>query len=201
VRTGIEPRQARWIGVRIAVVALLLAVGFVAISARAVKLQILQRVQLTRHGDDQWRRYVELRPRRGAITDRNGLTLATSADAPSIAANPASLRELSPAELSRLALALALDPGTLEKKARRASKFVWLKRHVSPDEAKAVQGLEGVGVFKEARRYYTSKSLASQLVGFVDDDGVGLEGIEFAFNEVLQGDVARMSSSESASTT
>jgi len=65
---------------------------------------------------------------------------------------------------------------------------------VSPDEAKAVQGLEGVGVFKEARRYYTSKSLASQLVGFVDDDGVGLEGIEFAFNEVLQGDVARMSS-------
>ncbi len=194
MRTGIEPRQARWIGVRIAVVAVLLAAGFVAISARAVKLQVLQRVQLTRHGDDQWRRYVELRPRRGAITDRNGLTLATSADAPSVAANPASLRELSPAELSRLALALALDPGTLEKKARRASKFVWLKRHVSPSEAKAVQGLEGVDVFMEARRYYTSKSLASQLVGFVDDDGVGLEGIELAFNEVLQGDVARMSS-------
>ncbi len=194
MRTGIEPRQARWIGVRIAVAALLLAAGFFAVSARAVKLQVLQRVQLTRHGDDQWRRYVDLRPRRGAITDRSGLTLAASADAPSIAASPAALRELSPAELSRLARALALDPGTLEKKARRASKFVWLKRHVSPAEAKEVQGLEGVGVFKEARRYYTSRSLASQLVGFVDDDGTGLEGIELAFNEVLQGDVARMSS-------
>jgi cell division protein FtsI (penicillin-binding protein 3) len=194
VRTGIEPRQARWIGLRIAAAAVLLAAGFVAVSARAVKLQVLQRVQLTRHGNDQWRRYVELRPRRGAITDRSGLTLAASADAPSIAASPAALRELSPAELSRLALALALDPGALEKKARRASKFVWLKRHVSPAEAKAVQGLEGVGVFKEARRYYTSRSLASQLVGFVDDDGAGLEGIELAFNEVLQGDVARVSS-------
>ncbi len=196
MRTGIEPNQARWIRVRIAVVAALLAGCFAAVSARAVKLQILQRAQLTRHGDDQWRRFVELRPRRGAITDRNGETLAASADAPSIAASPAALRELSRTELARLTRALSLEPGALAKKAQRASKFVWLKRHVSPAEAKAVRGLEldGVGVFEEARRYYTSKSLAAQLVGFVDDDGEGLEGIELAFNDALQGGVARLPS-------
>jgi cell division protein FtsI (penicillin-binding protein 3) len=196
VHTNVEPRQARWIAARIAIVAALLAAGFVAVSARAVKLQVLQRAQLTRHGDDQWRRSVELLPRRGAITDRNGETLAASADAPSIAASPAALRELSRRDKARLARALALEPAALERKAQRPSKFVWLKRRVSPGEAKAVQALEleGVGVFQEARRYYTSKSLAAQLVGFVGDDGEGLEGIELAFDEALQGGAVRVPS-------
>jgi cell division protein FtsI (penicillin-binding protein 3) len=194
VRTGIDSKQSRWIAVRIAIVAALLATGFVAVSAQAVKLQVLQRAQLTRHGDDQWRRSVELRPRRGAITDRNGQTLAASADAPSIAASPAALRRLSRPEMARLARALALAPAALERKAQRPAKFVWLKRRVSPAEAKAVQALQldGVDVFQEARRYYTSKSLASQLVGFVGDDGEGLEGMELVWDEALQGGVARM---------
>ncbi|HEX9290490.1 MAG TPA: penicillin-binding protein [Anaeromyxobacteraceae bacterium] len=194
MRTGAG--QARWVSVRIALVAALLAGGLAAVSARAVKLQILQRAQLTKHGDDQWRRFVELRPRRGTITDRNGETLAASADAPSVAANPAELAQLSRAELGRLARALSLDLPALERKAQRAAKFVWLKRRVSPAEAKAVQDLEldGVGLFQEARRYYTSKSLAAQLVGFVGDDGEGLEGIERALDEPLQGGAARLPS-------
>jgi cell division protein FtsI (penicillin-binding protein 3) len=196
VRTGIEPKQARWIAVRIAFVAAMLATGFVAVSAQAVKLQVLQRAQLTRHGDGQWRHSVEIRPRRGAIMDRNGQTLAASADAPSIAASPAALRELSRKEMARLARSLALDSSFLERKAQRPSKFVWLKRRVSPGEAKAVRALEleGVGVFEEARRYYTSKGLAAPLVGFVGDDGEGLEGIELAFDEALQGGSARVPS-------
>ena len=191
-----EPKQARWIAVRIAIVAALLSAGFVAVSAKAVKLQVLQRAQLTRHGDDQWRRFVEVKPRRGPITDRNGETLAASADAPSIAASPGALRELSRTDLARLARALAMETSALERKAQRPAKFVWLKRRVSPGEAKAVQALEleGVGVFQEARRYYTAKSLAAQLVGFVGDDGEGLEGIELAYDEALQGGSARLPS-------
>jgi cell division protein FtsI (penicillin-binding protein 3) len=196
VPPGVEPRQTRWIAIRIAVVAALLVAGFVAVSARAVKLQVLQRAQLTRHGDGQWRRFVEVRPRRGVITGRNGETLAASADAPSIAASPGQLGRLSRRELAALARALSTDAATLERKAQRPAKFVWLKRRVSPAEAKAVQDLQldGVGVFQEARRYYTSKSLAAQLLGFVGDDGEGQEGIERAFDEVLQGDSARVPS-------
>ncbi len=196
MHAGLEPGHTRWIAARIALVALLLAVGFVAVTARAVKLQVLQRAQLTRHGDDQWRRFVELRPRRGIITDRNGETLAASADAPSIAANPALLARASRAELAALARALGLDVPALQRKAQRPARFVWLKRRVSPEEAEAVQraGLDGVGVFQEARRYYTSKSLAAQLLGFVGDDGDGQEGIERAYDEELQGGAARVPS-------
>ena len=196
MRTGDGPGQTRWIAARVAIVAALLLVGFVAVTARAVKLQVLQRAQLTRHGDDQWRRSVELRPRRGAITDRNGETLAASADAPSIAASPGQLARLPRRELSSLARALSLHVADLERKAQRPAKFVWLKRRVSPAEAKAVRDLEldGVGVFEEARRYYTSKGLAAQLLGFVGDDGEGLEGIERALDDALQGDAAKVAS-------
>ena len=194
--TGKGEGQARWIALRIALVALLFASGSVAVAARAVRLQILQGPQLARHGDGQWRRFVELRPRRGLIKDRNGETLAASADAPSIAASPSALQHLSRGEARALARALALDPGTLARKAQREGHFVWLKRRVAPDEARAVEdlGLEGVGVFLEPRRYYTSKNLAAQLVGFVGDDGEGLEGIERAYDDALQGGSVRLPS-------
>ena len=196
MQPGVESGETRWIAARIGIVAVLLVAGFMLVSGRAVKLQVLERAQLTRHGDDQWRRFVELRPRRGAITDRNGETLAASADAPSIAANPSLLGRLTRRDLVALARALSIDVPSLQKKAQRPNKFVWLKRRVSPAEAAAVQALEldGVGVFQEARRYYTSKSLAAQLIGFVGDDGDGQEGIERAYDEALQGDGSRLAS-------
>ena len=188
--------RTRWIAVRAALVGLLLSAGLVAVATRAVKLQVLQGEQLARHGDDQWRRSVELLPRRGPITDRNGETLAASAEAPSIAASPAALRRLPRADLARLARALGVEQSLLERRAQRAARFAWLARRVSPAQARAVRelGLEGVDVFPEARRYYTSQSLAAQLVGFVGDDGQGLEGIERAHDEALQGGAVRLPS-------
>jgi cell division protein FtsI (penicillin-binding protein 3) len=196
VGAGLQAGRTRWVAIRIALVAVLLAGGFVAVAAKAVKLQVVQAAQLTRHGNDQWKRSVELRPRRGAITDRNGQLLATSADAPSIAANPALLSQLGRGDLRALARALSLDVAALEKKAQRPAKFVWLKRRVSPEEAKAVErlALDGVGVFEEARRYYTGKSLAAHLLGFVGDDNEGLEGIERALDEQLQGGTVKVPS-------
>jgi cell division protein FtsI (penicillin-binding protein 3) len=187
---------ARGIRIRMALVALALAGGFVAVTARAVKLQVVERARYVKHGDEQWKRSVVLRPQRGVIADRNGQTLAASADAHSIAGNPALLARLSPGELAALARALGMDRAALEKKAARPGKFVWLKRRVSAQEAKAVADLdlEAVGAFPESRRYYTSQSLAAQLVGFVGEDAEGLEGVERAYDEALQGGSSRVAS-------
>ncbi len=194
---GCEVRsRTRWIALRALLVGLLLLAGLTAVAVRAVKLQVLQGEQFARHGDDQWRRSVDLKPRRGPITDRNGEPLAVSAEAPSIAASPAALRRLSRTEVQRLARALGVEPGLLARKAQGTSHFTWLARRVAPEQAKAVQALQldGVGVFPEARRYYTSKNLAAQLVGFVGNDGEGLEGIERVYEEALQGGTARLPS-------
>lgn len=196
MRTGGDAAQVRWIAARIAAVALLFVGGFAAVAAQAVKLQVVQADRLRGHGEDQWRRFVELPPRRGAITSRNGELLAASADAPSVGASPAALQRLGSADQARLARALGMDLEQLRRRAQRGSKFVWLKRRIGPDEAKAVQalGLDAVALFQEPRRYYPAKTLAAQLVGFVGDDGEGLEGIEKAYDDVLQGDGARVAS-------
>ena len=54
--------------------------------------------------------------------------------------------------------------------------------------------LAGVGFVKETRRYYPRRELAGQLLGIVGDDGEGLEGVEKAWDESLQGEGMRLPS-------
>jgi cell division protein FtsI (penicillin-binding protein 3) len=54
--------------------------------------------------------------------------------------------------------------------------------------------LAGVGFVKETRRYYPRRELAGQILGFVGDDGEGLEGVEKAWDESLQGEAMRLPS-------
>src|SRR5918911_2673166 len=113
----------RWIAARIALVALCLAAGFVAVAAKAVKLQVLDRSKLAAFGTGQWDTVIELKPRRGAITDRNGEPLATSVPTDSIAASPELLAS-QPRELrAGLARALGLDLAAVDARLARGGKF------------------------------------------------------------------------------
>ncbi len=54
--------------------------------------------------------------------------------------------------------------------------------------------LAGVGFVKETRRYYPRRELAGQILGIVGDDGEGLEGVEKAWDDSLQGESIRLPS-------
>jgi cell division protein FtsI/penicillin-binding protein 2 len=60
---------------------------------------------------------------------------------------------------------------------------------VSPDEAKRVTelNLDGIGFFKESRRFYPNKELAAHLIGFVGIDNNGLSGIESTYDSQIRG--------------
>ncbi len=189
MRTGGDPRAVRWIAFRIGLVAMLLAAAFATVAVRAVQLQVIQSDKLGGLARDQYLREIELKPRRGAITDRNGVILAADAEADSVYADPSEL-EVRPSRVAaKLARVLGLDARALEHKLARGTRFVWVKRRISPLEADTVRalGLSGVGLVKETRRYYPRRELAGQLLGFVGDDGYGLEGIELAYDDALQG--------------
>ncbi len=195
---GMDPRRGRWIALRIGVLALFFAAAFAVVLGRAVQLQVLQGDRLGGLARDQYLRELELKPRRGVITDRHGVPLAASADADSVFVDPREL-EAAPrpaAVLSRLARALSVDPKALQRRVERGGRFVWAKRRVSPAEADAVRALDlpGVGLAKETRRYYPHRELAGQLLGIVGDDGAGLEGVELAFDDALQGEPMRVPS-------
>jgi cell division protein FtsI (penicillin-binding protein 3) len=194
---GGDGRAARWIALRTGAVAALLALAFLAVGARAVQLQALHSDRLGAAARDQYVRELEWRPRRGAIADRNGVTLAQDVEADSVFVDPGELPERGRrAALGRLARALSLEPRALERKVARGGRFVWAKRRVSPDESAAVRalGIPGVAFAKESRRYYPRRELAAQLVGFVGDDGEGLEGVERLYQDALSGEPMRVAS-------
>lgn len=197
MRAGIEPRTARWMAIRIWIVAAAFAAGFAVVAARAVQLQILQGDRLGGMARDQYLRELTQKPRRGTITDRNGAVLAGNAEADSIFVDPRTF----PAgartrDVAKLARALQLEPKALEKKISKGARFAWVKRRVSPAEAEHVRAMKlaGVGFVKETRRYYPRRELAGQLLGLVGDDGEGLEGVEKAWDDSLQGEGMRLPS-------
>ena len=93
---------------------------------------------------------------RGMITDRNREPLAISTPVESVWASAADI-EITPAEMQRLARLIEMDAAEIKNRLADTSReFVYLKRHLPPDQAAKVVELDIPGVFlqREYRRYY-----------------------------------------------
>jgi cell division protein FtsI (penicillin-binding protein 3) len=162
-----------------------------ALTARAVHLQVLNKEFLNQQADTRHLRRERISAHRGTITDRNGEPLAISTPVDSVWANP---QELAPAvdDVPQLARTLGLDPQLLMRRITRSmdKEFLYLKRHLSPEQAQQVLALKlpGVNVQREYRRYYPAGEVTGHLVGFTDIDDEGQEGLELAFNHWLAGE-------------
>ena len=132
-------------------------------------------------------------PERAAILDRNGRYLALQlrfADVaiwrPSITDIDVLANELSPV--------LEMPAAEIRRRINNSeSNFLYLKRQIEDSDAKRLntvleeKRIRGVMVQPVVGRLYPEKTLASQVIGFVGDGNRGLEGIEFAFNDILNG--------------
>jgi cell division protein FtsI (penicillin-binding protein 3) len=167
----------------------LLLLAFGVLMARAVYLQGLNNNFLQQKGESRYSRVIELPATRGMIADRNREPLAISTPVESVWASPADI-EVTPAQTKRLAQLLELDTGEIEKRlADTKREFVYLKRHLPPEQAARVVELNIPGVFlqREYRRYYPGSEYTAHLLGFTDIDDRGQEALELAFDEQLAG--------------
>ncbi len=167
-------------------VALVFAAAGIALAGRALWLQVIDKEFLLSQGDARHLRVVPVPAHRGTITDRNGEVLAVSTPVESISCNP---RELlaQPTRIVALAKALEMQPGALRKHLadKAGREFVYLKRHLSPEQAAKVLALKVPGVYsqREYRRYYPAGEVTSQALGLANIDDVGQEGVELALQE------------------
>ncbi|MCL4760863.1 MAG: penicillin-binding protein 2, partial [Burkholderiales bacterium] len=171
------------------VVMLLLAIGFVALAARAVYLQVVSNDFLQRQGEVRYGRTLELPASRGRVLDRNGVVLASSLPARAIWVAP---DEFNPqkAELSRLASLLRTPEREIARRIENGGKtFVYLKRQVDAAVAARIDEMDIAGVYqqKEYKRYYPEGERMSHVVGFTNVEDTGQEGIELAHERVLVG--------------
>ena len=126
-----------------------------------------------------------------SLTGASGEPLAISTPVDSIWVNP---RQFAPAvdSIPRLARTLGVDSQMLMRRITRSmdKEFLYLKRHLNPEQAEEVLALElpGISVQREYRRYYPASEVAGHLVGFTNIDDQGQEGLELAFNHWLAGE-------------
>lgn len=167
-----------------------LALCSVALLARALDLQVIDNEFYQQQGAARFLRELPIATSRGMITDRNGEPLAVSSPVESIWANPQELLK-SQARLPQLADALGMDRDELQRRLSQRSdkEFVYLKRRMNPDEARAILALEipGVASQREYRRFYPQGEAVAHVLGFTNIDDRGQEGLELAFDDWLRG--------------
>ncbi|MDH5672037.1 MAG: penicillin-binding transpeptidase domain-containing protein [Myxococcales bacterium] len=189
---NLDPRRARFMRMRIALLSLLLFAGAFTVLRRGYDLQVTRAPELRQMAEEQYLRDVQLAPKRGTIVDRNGAELAVSVNVDSVYANPRKLHKagLDPIAIAgRLSSLLGVDAEVIARRLASKRYFVWIKRRVSPTESKAVASLrlQGIELTSESRRFYPNRSLASQLIGVANVDGKGVAGLELMLDDRLRG--------------
>ena len=163
---------------------------FAVMMGRALFLQFFNADFLKQRGNAQALRVIDVSAVRGMILDRNGQPLAVSTPVDAVSADPAKLYA-NPGSWKPLAKTLGIKYKDLKEKIKRNSNrhFMYINRQVLPDTAERVMALDIDGVFlrREYKRYYPLGTVTGHLVGFTNVDGLGLEGIELAYNENLRG--------------
>lgn len=174
---------------RARVVVAFLLLCFIALTARAMYLQVWQNDFLQQEGASRFTRIIELPAHRGMITDRLGEPLAISTPVESVWATPPDV-QITSSQRRQLARLLGLDELELNRKLTEPGReFVYLKRQLAPESAaKVVQlGLPGISLRREYRRYYPAGEITAQLIGITDVDDHGQEGIELEYQDQLAG--------------
>jgi cell division protein FtsI (penicillin-binding protein 3) len=181
---------------RVWLLSVLLFAGVGRVVTRAYEIQVKNRKEYER----RYRQEIEVQAKRGNIYDRSGAELAVSVDLDSFFVDPLALRNngLEPEEVVRkLARVLKVEAGPLVDRIQGKRRFIWIKRRVTPAESQAVAQLgvlgKGVGTRKEPRRFYPNLSTAAHVLGFTDDQGRGVEGLERAFETRLRGATDKVS--------
>ena len=173
---------------------------FVICIIRAFQLQILAGPDLKKMAARQHFGTIRLSPDRGIIFDRNGNQLAVSTMTLSLYAHPTKVPQKR--KSARVIAKILKSPQqtyyklrkTLYKKLLRKSTFVWLARQQEPQKVEKIEKLKirGIGSIPEPKRFYPSRSLAAQCIGYCDIDGIGLDGIELKYNKYLRGKPVRL---------
>ena len=167
-----------------------IGVGLVLVLLRLLQLTVVQGDELSRQATGQHQRRLMLAPRRGEIVDRHGAVLALSFPSESLFVRTRELPPTVAKQTPALASTLHLPLPEVQKALHSSSRFVWLKRQASPEEATQIRalGLTGVDSVEEDRRFYPQGTLAAPLLGFTDIDAKGLEGLERMYDRYLRGE-------------
>ena len=130
---------------------------------------------------------------RGSIVDRNGKPLAVQTNFYNVGVSPKQISDKKQfaKDVSQV---LQIPESKINSKIDLNSEknYISLKRKISEDDYRILKDITDDNQYSFVRydkipgRIYPEKSLASQLIGYMGNDGIGLSGIEYSMQSVLQ---------------
>jgi len=176
--------------------------AFVILAMRLYEVQIVNSAYYESRTLTGQLRETTISASRGTIFDVNGKILAMSGPVENVFISPLEivLEEQDARFIAEgLSYILGVDYGfIIERAARTSSQYQLIKHRVNSEEAERVREfikdhrLKGIHFEPASQRYYPNDNLASQVLGFVGTDNIGLDGIEQRFDSHLTGVSGRM---------
>jgi stage V sporulation protein D (sporulation-specific penicillin-binding protein) len=123
---------------------------------------------------------------RGVILGRTGAIFAVSQKTISALARPSKLPQVDD-WVPQVSEILGLDPHAVTKLLSEEQGVICLKDGISIEQGLKLKDmrLKGIEILEKYKRLYPCGSLASPVLGFVDQGGRGLEGIEYTYDSLL----------------
>jgi len=161
---------------------------YLVIAVRLFNVCILPNLNL--HGgqiNERTRLYAQNPIRRADILDRNGTIIATSLPTVNLYATPKKILDAKAAADQLVKTLPELNRDDVYKKLSGKSKFVYLKRNLTPAQQFNINalGIPGLEFETVEKRVYPHKNLFAHIIGVTNIDNEGISGIEKELNERL----------------
>lgn len=183
---------------RILVGFLLICIAITGLAFRVGWLQIVNGDEYSKKALESQTRDVPIPAKRGVIYDRNGKELAVSAVTFSVWARPDQVNTKSRKYTAEenvertvefLAKQLSMEESEVEEIVTQKKALVKVAKYVDKETADTIrqEGLPGIEIAEDVKRYYPLGSFLAHVLGSVTDDNNGLAGLELKYNRYLSG--------------
>lgn len=168
------------------------AMVFTAYSARLVELQVAKHQEYSQMAAEKHTMRQVIHARRGLIFDRNGELLASNLPVRTVVADGSHVKD--PAALARVAAPfLGMDEKELCAKLTSGRKYIVIRHELAEETAvalgKAIQdaNLRGLYFEPDAVRTYPNGQMLGHVLGFLNNEGAGIQGVEMTMEKSLCG--------------
>ena len=168
------------------------ALVFTVYSARLVHLQVTKHQEYSQLAAEKHTMRQVIHARRGLIFDRHGELLASNLPVRTVVADGSHIKN--PLTLTKVAASfLEMDEKELYAKLDGDRKYIVIRRELAEDKAlalgKALQdaGQRGIYFEPDAVRIYPNGQMLGHVLGFLDHEGNGIQGIELSMESSLRG--------------
>ncbi len=177
--------STRW---RILATIAILSAGALILVGQLFRWQVLEHETFLALAEEEHQSEVTIRPRRGAIYDRNGFLLAADTFQYAVSASPSMISD--PYTTADRLFPL-LETSRDDTLTALTSDTAWipLARGVPQPIGETIieWDITGIQVESHAKRVYPGETLSAHLLGFVNDNDNGFYGVEGYYDAMLRG--------------